>query len=333
MSGEEGAVRAVDILRAGPLTTIQDFGRPGYAHLGVSRSGAADRGTLTLVNRAVGNQPDAAAFETTLGGMTLRALYPLVVAVGGAIAPVTVDGRPAAWCAPVRLAAGSMLDVGAATLGVRSYVAVAGGVDVPPVLGSRATDLLARLGPAPVRDGDRVAIGPAPDRLDHPHQTADADHAAASAQAGGTDDPDRPDAAVWEAAAIATAPDFLPFRAPRPAFELPLLPAPRPGLFAEDALAALSGAEYTVGSASNRIALRLDGPAVRRAGPDTIPSEGTVLGAVQVPADGRPIIFLADHPPTGGYPVIGVVPEAALDLCAQAAPGARVRFRPVRHLG
>jgi biotin-dependent carboxylase-like uncharacterized protein len=228
----------------------------------------------------------------------MRALAPFVVAVGGAVAPVTVDGRPAAWCSPIRLAAGSVLDVGPATLGVRSYVAIGGGVDLPPVLGSRSTDLLAGLGPAPVRDGDRVPIG---------------------APAGRSDD--------------AAAPDFLPFHAPRPDLELPLLPAPRPDLFADDALTALAAAEYTVASASNRIALRLDGPAVRRAGADTMPSEGTVLGAVQVPADGRPIVFLADHPPTGGYPVLGVVPEAALDMCAQAAPGTRVRFRAVDRIG
>jgi biotin-dependent carboxylase-like uncharacterized protein len=293
-----GAVRAVEVLRAGPLTTVQDLGRPGYAHLGVARSGAADRGALKLVNRAVGNQLGAAVLETTIGGIAVRALGPLVVAVGGAVAPVTVDGVPAAWCAPIRLAAGSVLDVGPATLGVRSSIAFAGGVDLPPVLGSRSTDLLAGLGPAPLRDGDQVPIGPA---------AHDADDAAAF--------------------------DFLPFQAPRPEFELPLLPAPRPGLFADGALASLAAAEYTVSSASNRIALRLEGPAVRRAGADTMPSEGTVLGAVQVPADGRPIVFLADHPPTGGYPVLGVVPEAALDLCAQAAPGARVKFRAAGHLG
>lgn len=290
--------RAVDVLRAGPLTTIQDLGRAGYAHVGVARSGAADRGTLKLVNRAVGNEPGSAVFETTIGGVALRASAPLVVAVGGAVAPVTVDGRPAAWCAPIRLGAGSVLDVGAATLGVRSYIAIAGGADLPMVLGSRSTDLLAGLGPAPLRDGDRVPIGRAPDR-----------------------------------SGDAAAPDFLPFRAPRPDLELPLLPAPRPGLFADDALTALAAADYTVASASNRIALRLDGPAVRRAGADTMPSEGTVLGAVQVPADGRPIVFLADHPPTGGYPVLGVVPEAALDMCAQAAPGTRIRFRAVARIG
>jgi biotin-dependent carboxylase-like uncharacterized protein len=285
---------AIHILRSGPLTTVQDFGRPGYAHLGVPRSGALDRAAQLLANHLVGNEPGAATLETTLTGLTLRALAPMVVAVCGAVAPIRRDGRPAPWAAPFELHEGQTLDVGAAQRGVRSYVAFAGGLAVPSVLGSRSTDVLSHLGPPPVRDGDTLPIG-APTGPPNPADTYPV---------------------------TVTAPDV-----PGPAFELAVLPGPRADAFPPQALRALAAAEYVVSQASNRIALRLEGPSLPRSGPDTIPSEGAILGAIQVPADGRPIIFLADHPPTGGYPIIAVVPESALGLAAQAPPGARLRFR------
>lgn len=285
----------VEIVRAGPLTTVQDLGRPGYAHLGVGRSGALDRPAHILANRLVGNPPHAATLETTLGGVTLRALDDgLTLAVCGAVAPIRIDAVPAAWAAPVYLPPHATLDVGPASRGLRCYVAVAGGFLPDPVLGSRSTDLLSGLGPAPLRTGDRIPLSPAP-------------RAPASAPPGA---------------------DVHPVSAPpQDDIELPVLPGPRPELFDDHARRVLTTAEFTVESQSNRIALRLDGPPLPRSGPDSIPSEGAVLGAIQVPADGRPIIFLADHPPTGGYPVIGVVPDTALHLAAQVAPGTRVRFR------
>ena len=294
-------------LRAGPLTTVQDLGRPGYAHLGVPRSGALDQDAHRLANRLVGNGPQAAGLESTLTGLTLRALGPVVVAVCGAVAPVRRDGRPAAWAEPITLRAGEILDVGAALRGVRSYVAFAGGVAVPPVLGSRSTDVLSGLGPPPVRDGDVLPIG-VPEGAPRAADTYPVS-VTAPVVPGGPGGPGGGDYATESA------------------FELPVLPGPRPESFAPEALRALTGGVYTVSQASNRIALRLDGPPLPRAGADTIPSEGAVLGAIQVPADGRPIVFLADHPPTGGYPVIAVVPIAALGAAAQAAPGARLRFR------
>ncbi len=159
---------AVEIVRAGALTTVQDLGRPGYAHLGVPRSGALDVDAHRQANHLVGNEPDAATLETTINGLTLRALTPTVVAVCGAVAPIRVDGRPAPWSAPIELRAGQTLDVGTATQGVRNYVAVAGGVAVPPVLGSRSTDLLSGLGReaagtagTQLCDGDVLPLGAA----------------------------------------------------------------------------------------------------------------------------------------------------------------------------
>ncbi|WP_318204623.1 biotin-dependent carboxyltransferase family protein [Streptomyces sp. SCL15-4] len=284
--------RVLLVARAGLLTTVQDRGRPGYAHLGVPRSGALDPRAAALVNRLVGNPPDAAVLETTLDGCALRPRTTVAVAVGGAPGPVSVGGRPAAWGAPVVVPAGELLEVGAATAGVRGYVAVTGGIAVEPVLGSRATDLLSGLGPAPLADGTVLPLGPpagAPARVDGAPQ-------------------------------------------PRPPAELVLRVTlgPRDDWFTADAVRDLTTRAYRVSAASNRIGLRTEGPALERARAGELPSEGMVLGAVQVPPDGRPVVFLADHPTTGGYPVIAVVRAADLPAAAQAPPGTPVRFVPVR---
>lgn len=282
----------LEVVRSGALTTVQDLGRAGHAHLGVPRSGALDGPAHLLANRLVGNPVEAAALETTLNGCELRPSHPVVVAVTGAACAVRVDGRPAAWGAPVRVPAGALLDVGAATRGLRSCVAVGGGVAVEPVLGSRSTDLLSGLGPGPLADGDLLPVGPARGR-----------------SAGA---------------------DVLPYEGFGAELILPLAPGPRDDWFTPDAFATLAAGPYTVSPASNRIGLRTLGPALRRAREGELPSEGMVPGAVQVPPDGRPVVFLADHPTTGGYPVIGVVPESALPAAAQAPPGTPVRFVPLR---
>uniref|UniRef100_UPI002FDC7A27 5-oxoprolinase subunit C family protein n=1 Tax=Streptomyces sp. IBSBF 2435 TaxID=2903531 RepID=UPI002FDC7A27 len=276
------------------LTTVQDRGRAGFAHLGVPRSGALDLPAHRLANRLVGNDERAAGLETTVTGCALRASRAVLVAVTGAACPVRIDGRPAAWGAPVVVPDGAVLDVGAATTGLRSYVAVAGGLAVKAVLGSRATDLLSGLGPAPLAEGDELPVGP---------------------ERNGS-----------------CAADVLPYGAAGSELVLPFLPGPRDDWFAAGSLAAMVSGAYTVSPASNRIGLRTLGPALRRAaGRDgELPSEGMVPGAVQVPPDGRPVVFLADHPTTGGYPVIGVVPEESLPAAAQSAPGTRIRFVALR---
>ncbi|MFG3111340.1 5-oxoprolinase subunit C family protein [Streptomyces tendae] len=277
-------------VRSGALTTVQDAGRPGHAHLGVPRSGALDAPAMRLANRLLGNASDAAVLETTLTGCALRPDQDVTVVVGGAPCPVTVDGRPAAWGAPVRVPAGSVLDVGAATAGVRSYVAVAGGVAAEPVLGSRSTDLLSGLGPEPLRDGDVVAVG--------------------------------------TPAGPVPTPVAAPWAGPPAELVLPVRPGPRADWFTAAALRTFTSATYRVSPHSNRIGLRTEGPPLERAAAGELPSEGMVLGAVQVPPDGRPVLFLHDHPTTGGYPVVAVVPEPALAAAAQAAAGTPVRFTP-----
>ncbi|MGP3684691.1 biotin-dependent carboxyltransferase family protein [Streptomyces sp. IBSNAI002] len=283
------------VVRPGALTTVQDRGRPGHAHLGVPHSGALDTAAYAVANRLLGNPPDAAALETTLDGVGLRALAPVTVAVTGAPCPVRVDGRPVAWGAAVRLPAGAELDVGRAESGLRGYVAVRGGLDIPPVLGSRSTDLLSGLGPAVLSAGTLLPVGPAGPEPAPPG-------------------------------------DVCPLPGAPRELLLPLRPGPRADWFTPASLAGLWRSVFRVSPVSNRIGLRTEsGTPLVRAREGELPSEGMVLGAVQVPPDGLPVVFLADHPVTGGYPVVGVVPRGpALNAAAQARPGVAVRFAAAR---
>ncbi|MEV1315611.1 biotin-dependent carboxyltransferase family protein [Micromonospora arborensis] len=277
---------AVEVLRAGALTTVQDLGRPGWAHLGVPRSGALDPAALRLANRLVGNPEHAAGLEITLSGCTLRLTRATTVAVTGAEVTVQAGVRPGDTGRPLSVPAGTVLRIGPARRGVRSWLAVAGGIDVPPVLGSRATDTLSGLGPSPLRDGDRLPLG--------------------------------------EALGTPAPVDLTVCSAPPPELHLMLRPGPRDDWFTPTALDRLFGTAYTISPMSNRVGARLAGATLPRAVAGELPSEGIVLGAVQVPADGQPLIFLADHPTTGGYPVIGVVTDVT--PLAQARPGTTVRF-------
>jgi biotin-dependent carboxylase-like uncharacterized protein len=279
----------IEVMAPGPLTTVQDLGRPGYASLGVPRSGAADRGALRLGNRLVGNPETAAGLEATLGGLSVRFATAATVALTGAPCPVTVDGRQGYLNGALRVAAGATLTLGTPETGLRTYLAVRGGIDVPAVLGSRSTDVLAGLGPDPVQTGTRLPVGTPSGRVPPVDQ-----------------------------APVASPPAELVLRT---------LPGPRDDWFTAAARRRFGEARYAVSPQSNRIGLRFDGPALERAGDRELPSEGMVRGAVQVPPDGSPVLFLADHPVTGGYPVIGVVEPADLDLAGQARPGQAVSFR------
>jgi biotin-dependent carboxylase-like uncharacterized protein len=276
----------IEVRRAGPLTTVQDLGRPGWAHLGVPRSGALDTPALLAANHLVGNGDEAAGLEVTLTGCVLHFVAPATIALTGAAARATVDGAEVPFRQAATVPAGALLRIGPARGGVRTYLAVAGGIDVPAVLGSRSTDTLSGLGPAPLRDGDRLPVGTPPGRS----STVDT-----VPPAGG--DP-----------------------------VLRIRRGPRADWFTEAAWQTLCGTPYTVTPVSNRIGARLAGASLTRARHDELASEGVVLGAVQVPPGGQPLVFLADHPTTGGYPVIGVVEAADLPLLAQARPGTTVSF-------
>jgi KipI family sensor histidine kinase inhibitor len=330
--------RLIEVLQPGPLTTVQDLGRAGLAHLGVPASGAADAGSLRLANDLVGNDAGAACLEVTLGRLAVRFHSDALVAVTGA--PVSVrlsaadggavsdrglpsDGPPRgglpggrhpggglpgggeiASGVAVSVPAGSVLRLGVPATGLRSYVAIDGGISVSPVLGSRSTDSLSGLGPEPLRPGDWLPVGQPRSR---PEQRGRSRPRGDGPGPGAGSD------------AVVSGP-----------VELRVIAGPRDDWFTGGALSALGTGSFTVRPASNRTGLRLSGPALDRSRPGELLSEGMATGSLQVTHDGQPILLLADHPTTGGYPVIGVVASADLGLAAQLRPGQQVRFQIAR---
>jgi biotin-dependent carboxylase-like uncharacterized protein len=258
----------------------------------VAWSGAADRASARLANRLVGNPEGHACLEVTFGGLAVQVSGEHQLAVTGATCPVTVDGDEVGRDTPLRVADGAQLRLGPPAAGLRTYVAVRGGVDVPPVLGSRATDVLGQLGPPVVGEGDRLPVGPPGDR------TPTLDQAAVRPPSSGT-------------------------------VELTVRLGPRSDWFTDDARRQLVDGPWVAGHDSNRIGVRLDGPTLARVDRRELPTEGMVRGSVQVPPSGPPTILLADHPVTGGYPVIGVVVDADVDRAAQVRPGQAVALRTI----
>ena len=263
---------SIVVVDAGIATTVQDRGRPGLAHLGVPPSGAVDQRLAALTNRLVGN-PDEAAVIETCGNFVMRVTGAALIATSSELAPTS-------------LAPGQTYRVAGDRTRLWHYVAVRGGIDVPHVLGSRATDTLSGLGPPPVAPGDTLAIGPEPGTLvavDHAPRV-DATH---------------------------------PVR---------LAPGPRIDWFDPACFERFAASPWMV-TQSSRIGVRLSGVRLPRRIDDDLASEGMVRGAIQVPPDGDPVMLLADHPTTGGYPVIAVVHPDDVALMAQTPPGGEVRFR------
>ena len=281
---------SLEVLATGPLALIQDLGRPGLASVGVGRSGAADRASFRLGARLLAQDDIAAAIEVTFGGLEVRAHGTVMLALTGAPAPALVGRIRVAHLSPFVLHSGDVLRLGLPTAGLRSYLSVRGGIDVPAVLGSRSTDVLSGLGPAPLRAGDVLAVGPAPAAF--------------------------PDVDVVPLRPLTNDPIAV-----RAAW------GPRADWLAEPDL--LGTTTWTVSSRSDRVGIRLEGTALRHhpsRQDQELPSEGVVRGAVQVPPGGEPVLFLADHPVTGGYPVAAVVRDADVDRLAQAVPGQSVRI-------
>lgn len=279
----------------GPLATLQDQGRSGLGSVGVTRSGAFDTRAAGLANRLVGNEPSCAVIEALGGGLRLRTDAPTLLAVTGAAGEVLVDGSPVARNAVLQVPRDVEIGLGPPRWGLRSYVAVRGGIAIPPVLGSRSFDSLGRLGPPPLQIGDRLPIGPS--LLPHPP----VDHAPQSPPAPGPT-------------------------------QMSVSPGPRSDWFTADAWSTLVGATWRVLPTSDRVGVRLSGPPLAR---DThrqgheLPPEGLVRGALQVPPDGQPIIMGPDHPTTGGYPVIAVLAPEDISRPSQLVPGDAVRLRAI----
>jgi biotin-dependent carboxylase-like uncharacterized protein len=282
---------SLQVISVGAQALIQDLGRPGLAHLGVGESGAADVRSYRLANRLVANPENAAAIEVVLGDTALCALDALTIAVTGASAPLSVNGRAEPSNAVVRVRGGDVIRLGRARRGLRAYLAVRGGIDVPPVLGSRSCDVMAGLGPRPLRPGDTLDVGPPP--------------------------PAFPTVEVAPCAPVSDGDLVLHAR-----------PGPRDDWFQPAALEALWTSPFVVTPDSDRVGMRLSGPALPRREERELLSEGMVAGSLQAPPSGRLTLFLADYPVTGGYPVIAVVMSCDLHKAAQARPGQRLRFRP-----
>lgn len=299
------------VITPGLLTTVQDGGRWGWQGRGVPVAGPMDPRSHRLANALIGNEADAATIEVTLMGPEVEFEDERIVAVTGADFEVTVDGRAMAVNAPFVVGAGSVLRVGHRRCGARAYLAVAGGIAVPPVLESRATHVSSAMGGLdgrPLRAGDRLPLG---------KRGRESFRVASSAQKSG------------ESGLFST-----PKMTPVPFFLLPddgrvtvrILPGPQLDRFAPEALDALQSAPFIVDAASNRMGFRLQGPTLRHAGDAEMLSDATPVGALQVPAAGQPILLMADRQTTGGYPSIATVISADIGLAGQLAPGDSISF-------
>ncbi|MFT8637160.1 MAG: urea amidolyase family protein [Pseudoclavibacter sp.] len=291
------------IRRPGLRLTVQDLGRPGLGRFGVSASGAMDRGALVLANAAVGNRRGAAALESCLGQVEAEADEPLTVAVVGAAPELTVrrqDGRRIEWSegTPIPLAAGDRLAIGALCTGTFTYLAVRGGVRAAESLGSASTDTLSGLGPSPLAAGDRLSIG---------------------STAGLPATRDERLALPAPAAPSAAAPILVD-----------AIPGPRDDWFTPAGRDAFWSGTWRVSPRSDRVGIRLEGEGAPAWAADReLPSEGMIAGAIEVPAGGTPVVLMADHPVTGGYPVIACVASWHLSRLAQVPAGTGARFRKV----
>jgi antagonist of KipI len=291
--------QTLEIIEPGLLTTVQDKGRYGYQRFGVPVSGAMDAFALRAANLLVGNRDDAAGLEMTVLGPRIRFLADTWIALTGADLSPALDGGPIPTWRTVEAPSGSVLSFQGARDGMRSYLAVAGGIAVPVVMGSRSTYVRAGIG------GFQGRALKARDLL----STLEVEPGRRFTERG------------------------LPEGYPAPSYghshELRVVLGPQDKAFTEEGIATLLSSDYKVSMHSDRVGYRLDGPKIQHASGFDIVSDGTPLGAVQVPGDGRPIILLADRGTTGGYTKIATVISADISKLAQAMPGDTVRFKAV----
>ena len=283
----------LEILRTGPLAVVEDLGRTGLAHLGVGRSGAADRRAHTLANRLVANPDDRATVEVTFGGFSARVRGGDVdIALTGADTNPTVDGIEFGTNSIQHVRDGQVISLGAPRAGLRTYLAVRGGICVTPVLGSRSYDVMSAIGPSPLQAGDAVPVG------EHTDDYPELDQA--------------PVAAIGQHIV-----------------ELAVVPGPRDDWFIDPD--ALVHTIWMASDRSDRVGMRLAGRPLQYRNPGgQLPSEGATRGAIQVPPNGLPVILGPDHPVTGGYPVVGVVIDEDIDKVAQVRPGQHVQLHWAR---
>lgn len=284
---------SIRVLKPGMLTTVQDLGRWGLQARGVPIAGPMDRCAHRLANLIAGNRDDAATLEVTLLGPELLFEGAASFVVTGAEFDLTLDGRPVAAGEICRADSGATLRVGARRRGARAYLAIAGGLDVPRVLGSRATHVVSRMGGMdgrPLVAGDRLSIG-------------------------STAGERRP-----------SGPRRSPCPLPAGGARLRVMLGPQDEYFTPAGLKTLESSRYTITPQSDRMGYRLSGPPLEHARGADIISDATTIGALQVPASGQPILLMADRQTSGGYPKIATVITADLSIAGQLAPGDWVEF-------
>jgi len=289
-------MEAFEVILPGPLTTVQDLGRYGYQQYGVPPSGALDDYAFRTGNLLVGNEEGAASLEITLFGCQLRVLQDTTVAVTGADLAAALNGSPIPGWETVPVRRGEVISFPRLKSGCRAYLAVAGGINVPMVMGSRATYTKAGIGGLEgraLRKGDIL-------------RTFETKSTAVRARVPAA---------------------HLPVYNGR--VELRVILGPQDDCFTEDGIHTFLQSDYTVSIQADRMGYRLEGPRIPHRGKADIISDGLPLGAVQVPGDGRPIVLLADRQTTGGYTKIATVISADIPDLAQTKPGDGVRFRQV----
>ncbi|OFV90103.1 MAG: hypothetical protein A3G76_16610 [Acidobacteria bacterium RIFCSPLOWO2_12_FULL_65_11] len=305
------------VVKQGMQTTIQDRGRWGWQARGVPVAGPMDPWSHRVANTLVGNGPDAATLEATLVGPEVEIDAERVMAVVGARFELTLDGQSVPMDAPFVAPAGSRLRFGRRLRGTRAYVAVAGGIAVPPTLGSRSTHLASAMGGLDgraLRTGDRIPLG------DPVGKSADARSAEKRAGVTSTWSPP-PGGPLDSLKARPTGGEMATVR---------VLVGPHHERFAAGALDVLQSAPYAIGHSSDRMGFRLEGPRLLHPrGTDSLAafiSDATPLGSIQVPAAGQPLLLMADRQTTGGYPTIAIVITADVGLAGQLGPGDSISF-------
>jgi antagonist of KipI len=289
-------MEAIEILHGGTFTTIQDLGRKGYQQFGMSTAGAMDITSLRLANRLVQNEEGEACLEITFIGLHLLALQDLEIAITGGNLTPKVDGSPLPMWQTISIRRNSEVSFTAVRNGIRSYLAVAGGIQVPEIMGSKSTYIRGGFGGLegrPLKKGDRLRIGPQPSKP--------------------------PRYKIRE--------EFIPGY--EKVWKTRVIMGPQDDYFSKSGIEVFTSSEYTITPQSDRMGYRLHGSLIQhRRGADII-SDATCLGSIQVPGHGLPIILLADRQTTGGYPKIATVISVDVYNLGQAKPGDRVRFTPI----
>jgi biotin-dependent carboxylase-like uncharacterized protein len=288
---------ALQILKPGLLTSVQDLGRYGHQASGVPVAGPMDTFSHRLANQLVGNTIEAATLEITLIGPDLIVEADTTMAIAGAQFEVTCDDRPLSPGASFQVTRGQRLKFGRIQQGARAYLAVAGGIQTAPMLGSRATHLVSRMGGfngRALQAGDRIPI---------------ADHSGPR--------PQRKSVGLT----LPTKGRAL----------LRVMPGPQANWFHADALRAIASVSFRISPQSNRMGYRLQGPPLVRMRDDELISEPLGIGAIQIPAAREPILLMADRQTAGGYPKIGYVISADLPIAGQLAPGDFIEFHVCTH--